>query len=52
MIILGLILSLSDMLLITFFHERPLPHGVGILLPIGIGIAYIGGLIKEMRKDE
>jgi hypothetical protein len=47
----GLILGLIDMLLITLMPQKPLPRGIGFLMPLGVGLGYFGGFFRERRKD-
>jgi hypothetical protein len=50
-IMAGMLLGLLDLLLITLMPHKPLPRGVGFLMPLGVGLGYLGSLFRERRKD-
>ena len=46
LIVVGLCLGLLDMLLITLMPRNPLPPAVGLLMPVGVVLGFIGGYVK------
>ena len=49
MFIIGITLGIMDMLLITLMPERPLPRGVGFLMPCGIGLCFFSSFFRNFH---